>query len=188
MGGAQKKARRRGLTLVLVDETGHTFCARTGLTWARRRHTPLLRRVSKRREVSSIVGITPDGRLAARHVRGTITSAVVIATLRYFRRRFGPRLLIVWDRLNAHRARATQRFLAAHEGQLAVAFLPAYAPELNPEEQCNAWVKRDMQNALPATIDELASLARRSFRRLQRRPAMIVNFFHHAGLNVHRLP
>lgn len=137
--------------------------------------------------MSSLVGITPDGRLAARHVRGAVTSAIVIATLRYFRRRLGPRLLIVWDRLNAHRARATQRFLARHADQFAVAFLPAYAPELNPEEQCNAWVKRDMQNALPATIDELASLARRGFRRLQQQPAMITNFFRHAGLSVYAL-
>ncbi len=133
------------------------------------------------------MGITPDGRLAARHVHGAITSPVVIATLRHLRRRFGPRLLIVWDRLNAHRAQATQRFLAAHKEQLAVAFLPAYAPELNPEEQCNAWVKRDRQNALPATVDELANLARRSFRRLQRHPTKIVNFFRHAGLNVYGL-
>lgn len=137
--------------------------------------------------MSSIVGITPDGRLAARHVRGTITSAVVIDTLRYFRRRFGPRLLIVWDRLQAHRAQATKRFLAAHTDQFAMAFLPAYAPELNPEEQCNAWVKRDMENALPATIDELACLARRSFRRLQRHPTMIVNFFRQARLDVYGL-
>ena len=68
-----------------------------------------------------------------------------------------------------------------------MAFLPAYAPELNPVEQCNAWVKRDMENALPATIDELASLARRSFRRLQRHPMIIVNFFRYAGLDVYRL-
>ena len=111
----------------------------------------------------------------------------MIDTLHYFRRRFGPRLLIVWDRLNAHRARATKRFLAAHQDQLAVAFLPAYAPDLNPEEQCNAWVKRDMQNAVPATVDELARFARRSFRRLQRHPTMIVNFFRHAGLDVNGL-
>jgi hypothetical protein len=138
MGGAQKKARQGGFTIVLVDDTGHTFRARPGLTWARRGHTPQLARVSKRREVSSIVGVTPAGRLAARHVRGAVTSAVVIDTLRYFRRRFGPRLLIAWDRLQAHRARAMQRFLAAHKDQFAMAFLPAYAPDLNPEEQGNA--------------------------------------------------
>jgi transposase len=139
--------------------------------------------VSKRREVSSVVGITPDGRLAARHVRGTINSATVILAIRYFQRRFGSRLLLVWDRLNAHRSAETRRFLAAH-ADVAVAYLPSYAPDLNPEEQCNAWVKRRMANALPGTVDELAALARRAFRRLQQHPAMIINFFYHAGLDV----
>jgi transposase len=138
--------------------------------------------VSKRREVSSIVGVVPDGRLAARHFRGAIDSAKVITTVRHFQRRFGSRLLLVWDRLNAHRSRATQHFLATQQPTVAVAYLPAYAPELNPEEQGNAWVKRTLANALPESVDELAALARRGFRRLQRHPAMIVNFFHHAGL------
>jgi transposase len=138
--------------------------------------------VSQRREISSIVGITPDGRLAARHFRGAIDSVKVIWAVRHFQRRFGRRLLLVWDRLTAHRAAATQQFLAAQVPAVAAAYLPAYAPELNPEEQCNAWVKRALANALPTSVDDLAALARRGFRRLQRQPAMIVTFFHHAGL------
>ena len=63
VGGAQKKARREHRTLLLVDETGHSFRIRPATTWARRGLPPVLRRVSKRREVSSIVAITPDGRL-----------------------------------------------------------------------------------------------------------------------------
>jgi len=165
-----------------VDETGHSFRTRPATTWARRGTTPLLRRVSQRREVSSIIGITPDGRLAARHFRGAIDSAKVIQAVRYFQHRFGRRLLLVWDRLTAHRAAVTQRFLAAQSPTVVVAYLPAYAPELNPEEQCKAWVKRALANALPTSVDELAALARCSFRQLQRQPAMIVTFFHHAGL------
>jgi len=138
--------------------------------------------VSERREVSSVVGIAPDGRLAARHFRGAIDSAKVLLAVRHFQRRFGRRLLLVWDRLNAHRSGMVQRFLAAHHPDVAVAYLPAYAPELNPEEQCNAWVKGAMANALPRSVDDLAAHARRSFRRLQHQPAMIVNFFRHAGL------
>ena len=106
----------------------------------------------------------------------------MLLAVRYFQRRFGRRLLLVWDRLHAHRSGLVQRFLAAHHPDVAVAYLPAYAPELNPEEQCNAWVKRTMANALPGSVDELAALARRGFRRLQRHPTMIVNFFRHAGL------
>jgi transposase len=148
----------------------------------------VLRRVSKRREVSSVVAVTPDGRLYARHVRGSVTSQTVIQALRSFRRQVGTPLLVVWDRLNAHRSQATTAFLAAHPQDFAMDYLPAYAPELNPEEQCNACVKRAMENALPESVADLHRLARREFRRLQRRPEMIVSFFRHAGLSVTGLP
>jgi transposase len=146
--------------------------------------TPVLRRVSKRREVSSVVAITPGGRLYARHFRTSVSSDTVILALRYFRRKVGTPLLVVWDRLNAHRSRATTAFIAAHPQDYAVAYLPAYAPELNPEEQCNAVVKRVMANALPGSVADLHRLARREFGRLTRRPEMIVTFFRHAGLSV----
>ena len=146
--------------------------------------TPLLRRVSKRREVSSVVAVTPDGRLCARHFRTSVSSETVILALRYFRRKIGTPLLVVWDRLNAHRSQVTTAFIAAHPQDYAVAYLPAYAPELNPEEQCNAFVKRAMENGLPESVADLHRLARREFVRLQRRPEMIVSFFRHAGLSV----
>jgi transposase len=148
----------------------------------------VLQRVSKRREVSSIVAITPDGRLYARHFRTSISSETVISALRSFRRQIGTPLLVVWDRLNAHRSKLTSAFIAAHPQDFAVAYLPAYAPELNPEEQCNAFVKRAMENALPGSVADLHRLARREFARLQRRPEMIVRFFRHAGLSVTGLP
>jgi transposase len=148
----------------------------------------VLRRVSKRREVSSIVAITPDGRLYARHFRTPIASRCVIQALRYVRRKIGTPLLVVWDRLNAHRSRTTTAFISAHAQDYAVAYLPAYTPELNPEEQCNALVKRAMANALPGSVDDLHRLARREFGRLKRRPEMIVSLFRHAGLSVTGIP
>ncbi len=134
------------------------------------------------------MAITPDGRLYARHVRTSVTSSTVIAALRSFRRNVGTPLLVVWDRLNAHRSRATTDFIAAHPQDYAVAYLPAYAPELNPEEQCNALVKRAMANALPESVADLHRLARREFCRLQGQPEMIVRFFRHTGLSVAGLP
>ncbi|WP_187144498.1 transposase [Microvirga massiliensis] len=135
-----------------------------------------------------MVAITPDGRLYARHFRASVSSRTVIQALRYFRRQIGTPLLVVWDRLNAHRARATSAFIAAHARDFAVAYLPAYAPELNPEEQCNARVKRALENALPGSVATLHHLVRREFHRLQHRPDMIVSFFRHAGLSVTQLP
>jgi hypothetical protein len=39
-----------------------------------------------------------------------------------------------------------------------------------------------MQNAAPASVDELHRAARRAFRRLGRRPDLLHSFFRHAGL------
>ena len=142
----------------------------------------MVRRLSRRREISSIVVVTPEGRLYARHQPGAVNTSAVLAALPYFRRQLGTALLIVWDRLNAHRSREVMQFVAAHARDYAVAYLPAYAPELNPEEQANAWVKRRMANALPMSITALTTLARTSFRQLQARPTLIRHFFHHAGL------
>jgi transposase len=171
-------------TLLLWDETGHSFRARLGTTWARRGITPVLRRVSKRREVSSVVAVTPDGRLYARHFRTSVSSRTVILALCYFRRQIGTPLLVVWDRLNAHRSRATVDFISAHAPDFAVAYLPAYAPELNPEEQCNACAKRALENALHQSVADLHRLARREFSRLQRQPKLITSFFRHADLSI----
>ncbi|HEX5439056.1 MAG TPA: transposase, partial [Gemmatimonadaceae bacterium] len=151
---------------------------------ARRGRTPIVRRLSRRRELSSIVVVTPAGRLYARPQTGAVNSRAVLAALPYFRRQLGRPLLLIWDRLNAHRAREVTHFVAAHTPDYPVAYLPAYAPELNPEEQANAWVKRRMANALPMSITALAALARTSFRQLQARPAFIRHFFQHAGLHI----
>ena len=171
-----------------MDETGHTFRARVGPTWAPRGHPPLLRRVSQRREVSSIAALVAplDGpaRLYARHFPGAIHGKQVITALRYFRRRIGRPVVIVWDRLNAHRAKLVQAFVAAHPDDYQLEWLPAYAPELNPEELCNGAVKREMLNALPASVGALRHQARRSFLRLGRCPDQLAGFFHHAGLPV----
>ena len=123
-------------------------------------------------------------RLFARHFVGTISTQRLLAILPYFRRRIGRPLLLVWDRLNAHVAGRTQMWLAARATDYANAFLPGYAPDLNPEEQCNRHAKHALLNALPGDIGALRMQARREFRRLGRRPDLLAKFFAHAGLHV----
>jgi transposase len=184
----QKGARRAGRLIVFVDETGHSFLARFGPTWAPRGQPPVLRRVSQRRELSSIAAlVAPVGtaaRLVARHFPGTIRGPQVTLALQAFHRRLGHPLVVIWDRLSAHKSREVTAFLAAHPGDYQIEWLPAYAPDLNPEELCNGWVKREIQNAVPGSVAELHHQVRRSFRRLARRPTLLRSFFDHTGLDV----
>lgn len=143
--------------------------------------------MSRRPEISSVVLLTAplDGRAAALHARHfleTIHAPELITSLRYFRRVLSAALWPVWDRLNVHRSHDVQAFLARHAEDVALSWLPSYAPELNPEEQCNNWVTQDMLHALPDSIDDLLGTVRGRFRRLQYHPDMLAHFFAHAGL------
>lgn len=167
-----------------MDETGHTFRARVRTTWAPVGRPPVLKRVSQRREISSIIAVTPDGRLAAWHVRGAAHGCDVVRALKHFQHVLDRRLLIVWDRGTAHRAACVRAYVAASGRELHVQWLPAYAPELNPEEQANGVLKARMANALPDSVNALKGLACRGIRYLQRHPTLVRHFFVHAGLHV----
>ena len=97
----------------------------------------------------------------------------------------GPKI-IIWDHLQAHRSQVAKAFLAEHR-EIDVEWLPAYAPELNPEEGCHGNVKDGMKGATPETEREIREQANRGFARLRRRPDLLLGFFHHAGLRIKRL-
>jgi len=184
----KKGARRTGRAVAFLDEVGHTFRAPVGTTWAPTGQPPVLRRLSGRREVSSLGAlVTPLGgpaRLYARHFIGSIHGEQVIVALRYFRRRIGRPLVIVWDRLSAHQAKPVRDFLARHPADFQIEWLPPYAPDLNPEELCNGAVKGELLNAQPDSVADLRRDARRGFRRLGRRTLELHSFFRHVGLSV----
>ncbi len=65
--------------------------------------------------------------------------------------------------------------------------LPADAPQLNPEEYCHGNVKQRLENARPASKEEIRTMLDRGFARLRRRPDLLLGFFHTAGLSVRQL-
>lgn len=95
-------------------------------------------------------------------------------------------MILIWDRLQVHRSKPVKSFLAEHP-EIDVEWLPAYAPELNPEEDCHGNIKQHMRNATPETEAEIRLQADRGFARLRRRPDLLLSFFRNAGLRVKRL-
>jgi len=64
----------------------------------------------------------------------------------------GP-LLIIWDRLPAHRSRIVAEFVRCLEGEIEIEYLPAYAPELNPVEYLwGHWKHHELPNLCPRDL------------------------------------
>jgi transposase len=87
------------------------------------------------------------------------------------RRHFPGKLLVIWDRAQIHRSGRLRRHLEKHRGRIAVAYLPAYAPELNPVEYLwGYWKMRELANFCPKDIWELGHFASQALKRIRRRP------------------
>ena len=81
----------------------------------------------------SIVGGITLRRKYFRLFTGSVKSDQVIEFLRDLFRHLRRRVIMVWDRLPAHRSRKVLEFLWKYN-RVRMEYLPAYAPELNPME------------------------------------------------------
>jgi transposase len=83
-------------------------------------------------------------------------------------------LLIVWDRLPGHRSRLVQDCSASLQGWISIAYLPPYAPELNPVEYIwSYWKQHELLNVCAKDFWQLSEAARRTLRRMRRLPRLI---------------
>jgi len=85
--------------------------------------------------------------------------------------------------LRAHRSRLVRDYVDSTRGCLQLAFLPPYAPELNPVEYLWAWLKRHaLANFCPADMNVLHKTARNKLRSAQRRTMIIAACWKQASL------
>ena len=156
-------------------------------TWARKGKRPVFRRVTyDRRALSTAVALTLSGRIYKRHFHGSIKSEQIIESLQHLQRHVPGKIILIWDRARIHTSKKVRNYLSDHP-EIYVEFLPAYSPELNPEEYCHGNVKQGLKNARPTCKTEMRSMLDRGFARLRKRPDLLLSFFHAAGLSVRQL-
>lgn len=147
----------------------------------------MLKRVGKyRRELSTMAALTISGKIYKKHFAGSINSEKVILGLEHLRHHVRRSFILIWDRSRTHRSKLVMKYLQEHP-EIHVEFLPAYAPELNPEEFCHGNVKRHIKNAVFLSVVEIRKSLDTGFARLRKRPDILLGCFHHAGLDLNQL-
>lgn len=134
------------------------------------------------KHLSVIAGLTRTNALFRFH-EGSIKKEQIVEFLKALRAHLKQPLLIVWDGLQAHRSKLVREYLDSINGQIQVACLPPYAPDLNPVEYLWAWLKRHaLANFCPANLDELQVTARNKLKSAQKRPSLIMACWKQAEL------
>lgn len=159
-------------------------------TYAPRGQTPIQYCWDRRDRISAISAITVSpilGRLGlqARLLpdNHNVRSQDTVMFLRMLKRHLHRPLTIIWDRSRVHdRCRAVQRYLDQHP-EIVTEPLPAYAPELNPDEGVWRHTKyARMANYAPPDTRALRRRLRCELKRLRRQPHHLAAFIEHTGL------
>jgi transposase len=168
----KKNTSRLKASLVFLDESGLLMALLVRRTWAPVGQTPILyQRTRSHERVSMIAAITvsPKRRKVGLYFRllpkENVVTGNLLSFLRQLQRQLGSPILIVWDRLNVHRsiwAKIHPRNRSIHS-----AFLPPYAPELNPVEAFWAYLKMNpLANYAVSDVEELRRRADRHTRHI----------------------
>ena len=142
-------------------------------TWAPRGQTPILTTAGTWSKVSaiSVLTISPRcthlGLYCQFHTKKNVRAPEVIQFLRHLLRHIRGHIVLLWDRGQPHRAGIVGEFLHKHP-RLHPHLLPAYAPELNPDELVWNHMKRALANTIPKDDHELHRRLHMPLKRLRR--------------------
>jgi putative transposase len=178
------------------DESGFLMLPIVRSTWALRGQTPVLNHNAKRLPRASAIGmvtVSPGRRRLGCYYllqpNSSIDEAVVVTVLGQMRRHFRSPIIVLWDRLHAHRSAYVREYLASMP-ELYVEYFPAYAPELNPVEYLWSDTKsHNLAQFCPHNIDELQTAANQALADKRHDQQRLAGYIHQAGLTMRlRLP
>lgn len=156
-------------------------------TWAPKGERPVMYCWDRRERLSVIAGLTVSahrrriGLYFAIHEQNVRTPEVE-AFLRQVQRQIRRPLVVVMDRLGAHKGPASR--LAGDE-RFQIEWLPGYAPDLNPVEAVWSQSKYcDLANYIAADILDVELEAEMSLEATQRNPKLLRSFFQAAQLDL----
>lgn len=169
-----------------MDESGVSERPTVRRTWAPIGETPVIASTGSW-SVRSVIGAivcSPTGRNRRFYLwigKRAMRTEDARNFLRSLRRHERGRLILLWDNLGAHKAKAVREEAALRK--IALEYFPPYAPELNPVEYVwSAGKRKDLANLYPEGLPELDRHIRRMHRRLARRADLLKGFLRKSSL------
>jgi transposase len=185
-------ARQRDAHLVFLDESGFMLTPTVRRTWAPRGSKPVLDCWDRRDRVSAISALTVSPKARRLNLffdllpdNANVHAEDVVDFLRQLKRHLGGGFTVLWDGSNVHwKSRVVRSYLAEHP-EIVAETLPAYAPEINPDELVWGWTKYGrLSNLAAADTDWLRDHVIGELVHLQDRPDLLQSFIDKSELSI----
>lgn len=185
-----REAQDRNAHLVFLDESGFQLTPSVRRTWAPRGRTPILYAWDRRDRISAISSITVSPKNRSLNLyfdllpdNKNVHAENVVAYLGKLKKHLGSRMTVLWDGARIHdHSKLVRKYLALHP-DIVTERLPAYAPEINPDELVWAWTKYSRLSNLAANNTAmLRDYLCTEFEFVRRHPELLESFIEHTNL------
>ena len=174
------EARRAGAEIHWGDEMGMRSDHQAGRSYGRKGRTPVIAGTGRRFRCNLISSITNRGHLTFMVFKDRFTAAVMIRFLRRLIRQHRRPLFLIVDSHPVHNSRKVGQWINRHRQQVRLFLLPAYSPELNPDEYLNQDVKTNaVGRQRPHDQPDMIQRVRSYLWSTQRQPHLVKNYFQH---------
>lgn len=112
--------------------------------------TPVIKQSAKRFHSSMISALNNQGRLEWMALKEAMNSEMFLTFLKQlikFRKR---KIILIVDNLKVHHSKLVQAWVEANKERIELVFLPAYSPQINPDEYLNNGLKQGLASKQPA--------------------------------------
>lgn len=186
MACAKKGAMKEGRTILFVDQAGFYLLPTVVRTYAPVGQTPILNEHLSHDHLSVMSGITLEGSLLMIEQDRAFKGPDAVRFLKHALSQIPGKLLVIWDGSPIHRSKAVKEFLAqGAASRVRLEQLPAYAPELNPDEGIWKHLKCvELKNLCCQNIAELRTELRKAKERLRHKVDVIIGCIRQPGFEV----
>ena len=176
----EEQAQKEDAEILWGDETGVAADEHPQEAYARKGQPATMEVPGPHIRTNVIITLTNTGEVQYKTYDRTRNAAFFVVFLEELLRTTRQKIILIVDRLTAHTAQLVQDGLAAHRDRIEVRYLPAYAPERNPEEYLNQDLKSNVHSErLPDTKPELLAQVQAFLRKLQNLPKHVMAYFQH---------
>jgi len=177
------EAAAAGQTVVFMDEAGFRLLPALVRTYAPRGQTPVLKVPLSYDHLSVLGALSLEGQLFTWIQDHSVKGKDVVRFLKHLLAQIPGNIVLIWDNLPAHRGQAVKDFLAdGGAKRLTLKALPAYAPDLNPQEGIWRLLKYvELKNVCCPAVAELTVEVRRAIDRLRCRVDAILGCVRQPG-------
>jgi transposase len=176
----EDQAEREGAEILWADEVGVAADQHPGYGYARIGEPATVEVPQPHIRVNQVSAISNEGTVRFMTYKGALNAAVFLTFLARLIAEASRKVLLIVDRLQAHKTPAVDAWVAARRDRIEVFYLPAYSPEMNPVEYLNNAMKGSINEAgLPPDRPTLRGRLVGFMRRLVRVPEQVISYFLH---------